>query len=139
MPADGADHVDEANEAQEDAEEMGFINALGMFWRRSEVNWTPRVPVLMGFNRLAAKRLTSAPRSAQALKATRALATGSGMSATIRYSASALSSIAWAWRTRWSSTRRPRVAPGATVLGPGNFPPFVVYRDDRPPQWWPRE
>jgi len=53
----GAEDVDEANEAQEDAEEMGFINALGMFWRRSEVNWKPRVPVLMGFQQAGSQEV----------------------------------------------------------------------------------
>lgn len=41
--------VEEQDEAVEDAEEMGLINAFGMFWRRDEVNWKPRQPMLMGF------------------------------------------------------------------------------------------
>ena len=53
----GVEDVGEANEAQEDAEEMGFINALGMFWRRRDVNWKPRVPVLMGFQQAGSQEV----------------------------------------------------------------------------------
>lgn len=41
--------VDELDESIEDAEEMGLINAFGMFWRRSEVIWRrPNGTVLKG-------------------------------------------------------------------------------------------
>lgn len=36
------------DEAAQDAEQMGLINAFGMFWRRSEVDWSSRSPVLTG-------------------------------------------------------------------------------------------
>jgi hypothetical protein len=32
----------------EESDEMGFINAFGMFWRRSEVDWSSRNPILLG-------------------------------------------------------------------------------------------
>ncbi len=37
-----------ADEAAEDAEEMGLINAFGMFWSRERVVWEPRMPRLLG-------------------------------------------------------------------------------------------
>lgn len=40
--------IQEADEATEAAQEMGLINALGMFWRRSEVLWKPGMPRLLG-------------------------------------------------------------------------------------------
>lgn len=36
------------DEAQEDAREMGLINALGMFWDRDRVFWRPNMPRLLG-------------------------------------------------------------------------------------------
>lgn len=36
------------DDALEDAEEMGLINAFGMFWRRSEIDWSVRSPRLTG-------------------------------------------------------------------------------------------
>lgn len=35
-------------ESSDTAEEMGLINAFGMFWRRSEVDWSVRDPRLIG-------------------------------------------------------------------------------------------
>lgn len=40
--------VEEADEAQEDAREMGLINAFGMFWDRDGVYWRTRRPRLLG-------------------------------------------------------------------------------------------
>lgn len=37
-----------ADEVAEDAEEMGLINAFGMFWRRDEVSWTGPNTRLLG-------------------------------------------------------------------------------------------
>ncbi|WP_433828530.1 HTH domain-containing protein [Actinoplanes sp. CA-015351] len=36
------------DEAEEDAERMGLINAFGMFWRRDLVIWAPTEPQLLG-------------------------------------------------------------------------------------------
>lgn len=36
------------NEAQSDAEEMGLINAFGMFWNRAQVFWRTSMPHLLG-------------------------------------------------------------------------------------------
>jgi hypothetical protein len=40
--------IAEIDEAQEDAREMGLINAFGMFWDRDKVHWTPAMPRLRG-------------------------------------------------------------------------------------------
>lgn len=40
--------VEEQDEAEEDADGMGLINAFGMFWRRDAVNWKPPQPMLNG-------------------------------------------------------------------------------------------
>ncbi|WP_310773622.1 HTH domain-containing protein [Mycobacterium sp. Z3061] len=40
--------VEEADEAREDAREMGLINAFGMFWDRDRVQWKPAMPRLLG-------------------------------------------------------------------------------------------
>jgi hypothetical protein len=40
--------VEDADEAQEDAREMGLINAFGMFWDRDGVYWGTRRPRLLG-------------------------------------------------------------------------------------------
>ncbi|AGB21655.1 hypothetical protein Mycsm_01236 [Mycobacterium sp. JS623] len=40
--------VDDADEAAEDAREMGLINAFGMFWDRDAVSWSTRRPRLLG-------------------------------------------------------------------------------------------
>jgi hypothetical protein len=40
--------VEDADEAQEDAREMGLINAFGMFWDRDGVYWRTRSPRLLG-------------------------------------------------------------------------------------------
>lgn len=37
-----------ADPAVEDSEEMGLINAFGMFWSRSEVDWSTRIPPILG-------------------------------------------------------------------------------------------
>lgn len=44
----GATGIPEGNDADVDAEEMGLINAFGMFWRRSEVDWSRRDARLLG-------------------------------------------------------------------------------------------
>ncbi len=49
--------VEEHDEAIEDAEVMGLINAFGMFWRREGVNWKPRQPVLMGFQQAGSQEV----------------------------------------------------------------------------------
>lgn len=36
------------DEAEEDAEEMGLINAFGMFWSRDRVHWKSTMPRLLG-------------------------------------------------------------------------------------------
>ncbi|MEV6597087.1 HTH domain-containing protein [Actinoplanes sp. NPDC051346] len=46
--AEGEPIIDTHDEAKEDAERMGLINAFGMFWRRSEVNWQVSEPKLLG-------------------------------------------------------------------------------------------
>ena len=38
----------ESDEAQEDARQMGLINAFGMFWDREEVHWRPTMTHLLG-------------------------------------------------------------------------------------------
>jgi HB1, ASXL, restriction endonuclease HTH domain len=40
--------VEDADEAEEDAREMGLINAFGMFWDRDGVYWGTRRPRLLG-------------------------------------------------------------------------------------------
>ena len=49
-PGDALDTVtpDAADEAVEDAEEMGLINAFGMFWSRDRVRWNTKMPRLLG-------------------------------------------------------------------------------------------
>jgi hypothetical protein len=36
------------DEAEETAQEMGLINAFGMFWSRDQVTWRPSMPYLLG-------------------------------------------------------------------------------------------
>jgi hypothetical protein len=40
--------TEDADEAQEDARQMGLINAFGMFWDREQVRWKPSMPKLLG-------------------------------------------------------------------------------------------
>lgn len=40
--------AEDSDAAQEDARQMGLINAFGMFWDRDQVLWTPQVPRLLG-------------------------------------------------------------------------------------------
>lgn len=52
-----APSVVEQDEAEEDADQMGLINAFGMFWRRSEVSWKPRHPLLRGFQQAGSQEV----------------------------------------------------------------------------------
>ncbi|MGO9156650.1 winged helix-turn-helix domain-containing protein [Mycobacterium sp.] len=47
--------VEEADEAQEAAREMGLINAFGMFWSRDQVNWKTTMPRLLGVQQSGSK------------------------------------------------------------------------------------
>ena len=46
MPA--KQRVEESDEAEEAAREMGLINAFGMFWDRDRVQWKSTMPRLLG-------------------------------------------------------------------------------------------
>jgi hypothetical protein len=41
--------IDAQDDAEEDADELGLINSLGVFWRRDAVDWRPTQPVLRGY------------------------------------------------------------------------------------------
>src|SRR5690606_23098737 len=47
---------DAAVEAREDVEEMGLINAFGMYWQRNAVSWKNR-PVLLGYQQSGSRRV----------------------------------------------------------------------------------
>jgi hypothetical protein len=49
--------VEEQDEAQDDAEEMGLINAFGMFWRRDAVDWKPSQPALNGYSQAGSQEV----------------------------------------------------------------------------------
>jgi len=49
--------LEEHDEAAEDAEEMGLINAFGMFWRREAVNWQPAQPLLYGLQQTGSQEV----------------------------------------------------------------------------------
>ena len=49
--------VEEQDEAEEDVDEMGLINALGMFWRRDAVNWSPVKPILNGLSQVGSQEV----------------------------------------------------------------------------------
>lgn len=56
QPPDGSG-VDEADEAEEAAREMGLINAFGMFWSRDQVNWRASMPHLYGVQQSGSTRV----------------------------------------------------------------------------------
>lgn len=45
---------------EDDAKDTGFLNALGMFWRREEVNWEQRGQALLGAQLKAAQPINYA-------------------------------------------------------------------------------
>lgn len=50
--------ADDAEPDEADVEEeMGLINAFGMFWRRSEVDWSSRFPRLLGVQQSGSERV----------------------------------------------------------------------------------
>lgn len=51
------------DEAAQDAEQMGLINAFGMFWRRSEVDWSSRSPVLTGVQQTGSLEVDFSPQA----------------------------------------------------------------------------
>lgn len=57
-----APNVEEHNEAEEDSEQMGLINAFGLFWRRGEVDWTARPPSLKGSQQPGSEEVDFGPQ-----------------------------------------------------------------------------
>lgn len=46
-----------SDDAEEDAQEMGLINAFGMFWRRDAVNWRLAQPTLRGLQQAGSQEV----------------------------------------------------------------------------------
>jgi hypothetical protein len=61
-PEDDAHRSTDSTVGSEPADQMRLINAFGMFWRRSEVNWANRQPRLSEFSSPGAKASTSLPK-----------------------------------------------------------------------------
>ena len=57
-PADG-----DLDPAAGETEEMGLINAFGMFWRRTEVDWRTRTPRLLGVQQSGSQQVDFATQA----------------------------------------------------------------------------